>query len=37
VFESGLDAIAGELMGSPAVRFFHEHVLVKEPGAVEPT
>ncbi len=24
-------------MGSSSVRFFHEHVLVKEPGATEPT
>ncbi|GJM38729.1 MAG: phytanoyl-CoA dioxygenase [Acidimicrobiales bacterium] len=36
-FESGLAALAGELMGSESVRFFHEHVLVKEPGAVERT
>jgi ectoine hydroxylase-related dioxygenase (phytanoyl-CoA dioxygenase family) len=37
VFESGLAEIARELMGSSTVRFFHEHVLVKEPGATEPT
>lgn len=36
-FESGLAEIAGELMGSETVRFFHEHVLVKEPGATERT
>ncbi len=36
-FESGLAEIAGELMQSTTVRFFHEHVLVKEPGATEPT
>ena len=36
-FESGLAEVAGELMQSSTVRFFHEHVLVKEPGAVEPT
>jgi ectoine hydroxylase-related dioxygenase (phytanoyl-CoA dioxygenase family) len=36
-FESGLAPIAGELMRSETVRFFHEHVLVKEPGATEPT
>jgi ectoine hydroxylase-related dioxygenase (phytanoyl-CoA dioxygenase family) len=36
-FESGLAEIAGELMASSTVRFFHEHVLVKEPGAVERT
>jgi ectoine hydroxylase-related dioxygenase (phytanoyl-CoA dioxygenase family) len=34
---SPLPAIAQQLMGSKAVRFFHEHVLVKEPGAAEPT
>ena len=37
VFESGLAAIAGSLMRSEEVRFFHEHVLVKEPGAAERT
>ena len=37
VFESGLAELARELMGSTTVRFFHEHVLVKEPGATEPT
>lgn len=37
VFESGLAATAGALMRSETVRFFHEHVLVKEPGAVERT
>ncbi len=36
-FESGLAEIAGQLMQSETVRFFHEHVLVKEPGATEPT
>ena len=36
-FESGLAEIAGELMDSASVRFFHEHVLVKEPGATEET
>lgn len=36
-FESGLASIAGALMRSHTVRFFHEHVLVKEPGATEPT
>jgi ectoine hydroxylase-related dioxygenase (phytanoyl-CoA dioxygenase family) len=36
-FESGLAEIAGELMRSDTVRFFHEHVLVKEPGAAERT
>lgn len=37
VFDSGLAAVAGGLMGSDTVRFFHEHVLVKEPGASERT
>ncbi len=36
-FDSGLAELAGRLMGSARVRFFHEHVLVKEPGAVERT
>ncbi len=36
-YDSGLAAVAGALMQSASVRFFHEHVLVKEPGAVEPT
>ena len=29
--------IAGELMGSQAVRLFHDHVLVKEPETRQPT
>ncbi len=37
VFESGLADLAGELMQSEEVRFFHDHVLVKEPGASERT
>lgn len=37
VFESGLAELAGSLMRSDEVRFFHEHVLVKEPGATERT
>jgi ectoine hydroxylase-related dioxygenase (phytanoyl-CoA dioxygenase family) len=37
VFESGLAEAAGLLMRSGTVRFFHEHVLVKEPGATEET
>jgi len=36
-FESPLAGLAKQLMGSGTVRFFHEHVLVKEPGAVERT
>ena len=30
-------AMAARLMGSARVQFFHEHVLVKEPGTEEPT
>jgi len=30
-------AIAGELMGSDHVRFYHDHVLVKEPGTAQRT
>jgi ectoine hydroxylase-related dioxygenase (phytanoyl-CoA dioxygenase family) len=37
VFDSGLAGVAARLMGSSAARFFHEHVLVKEPGASERT
>ena len=37
VFDGRLARLAGQLMGSNTVRFFHEHVLVKEPGATEPT
>jgi ectoine hydroxylase-related dioxygenase (phytanoyl-CoA dioxygenase family) len=37
VFESGLARIAAQLMQSETARFFHEHVLVKEPGASERT
>jgi ectoine hydroxylase-related dioxygenase (phytanoyl-CoA dioxygenase family) len=37
VFESGLAEVAARLMGSTTARFFHEHVLVKEPGATERT
>ena len=36
-FESPLPHVARALMGSQTVRFFHEHVLVKEPGATERT
>lgn len=36
-FDSGLARIAAAMMRSERVRFFHEHVLVKEPGAAEPT
>ncbi len=37
VFHSGLGAAAATLMRSTTARFFHEHVLVKEPGAAERT
>ncbi len=36
-FDSGLAHLAADLMGSNSARFFHEHVLVKEPGATERT
>jgi ectoine hydroxylase-related dioxygenase (phytanoyl-CoA dioxygenase family) len=35
--ESNLPLVAQQLMRSTTVRFFHEHVLVKEPGTVEAT
>jgi ectoine hydroxylase-related dioxygenase (phytanoyl-CoA dioxygenase family) len=35
--ESALPDLAGQLMRSSSVRFFHEHVLVKEPGTAEIT
>ena len=37
VFESPIAQIAGEVMGSQSVTLFFDQVLVKEPGAVEPT
>lgn len=37
VFKSPVGAVAAELMASETVRFFHEHVLVKEPGTAEAT
>lgn len=37
VFESPAAAVVADLTGSRAVRLFHEHVLVKEPGAATPT
>lgn len=37
VFNSPAGAIGARLMGSKYVRFFHEHVLVKEPGTREST
>lgn len=35
--ESPLPALVGQLMGSTTVRFFHEHVLVKEAGSAART
>lgn len=32
VFESSAGALAARLMGSKSARFFHDHVLVKQPG-----
>jgi ectoine hydroxylase-related dioxygenase (phytanoyl-CoA dioxygenase family) len=37
VRESGVAAIAAELMGSRTVRLYHDHVLVKEPGTRQRT
>jgi ectoine hydroxylase-related dioxygenase (phytanoyl-CoA dioxygenase family) len=37
VAESGVAAIAAELMGSRTVRLYHDHVLVKEPGTRQRT
>jgi len=37
VCHSAAGAIAGQLMRSKEARFFHEHVLVKEPGTAEAT
>ena len=37
IFESSAAAVAARLMGSRAVRLFHEHVLVKEPDSDVPT
>ncbi len=36
-FNSPLKHVAAELMGSPKVNLYHEHVLVKEPGTREKT
>jgi ectoine hydroxylase-related dioxygenase (phytanoyl-CoA dioxygenase family) len=35
--ESAAAAIAGALMGSRRVRLYHDHLLVKEPGTLQPT
>jgi len=37
VCHSSAGAIAGQLMRSTQARFFHEHVLVKEPGTAQAT
>ena len=37
VFESPAGAVAAALMQSTRARFFHEHVLVKEPGTTVET
>jgi ectoine hydroxylase-related dioxygenase (phytanoyl-CoA dioxygenase family) len=37
VFDSPAAALARQLMGSRTSRFFHEHVLIKEPGTRELT
>jgi len=37
VTDSNVGAAAARLMKSRQARFFHEHVLVKEPGTTEPT
>lgn len=37
IFESGLAAIAGVLMGSAIVRLHHDHMLTKEAGTAQPT
>ena len=37
VLDSDLGRLGAQLMGASTVRFFHEHVLVKEPGTREAT
>jgi len=37
IVSARLGEIAGRLMGARQVRFFFDHLLVKEPGAAEPT
>ena len=37
VWTSSAPAIAGVLMGADRVRFYHDHVLVKEPGTTQRT
>lgn len=37
IFESGLGRIAAELMASPTARLYHDHMLTKEAGTLQPT
>ncbi|MDR3512025.1 MAG: phytanoyl-CoA dioxygenase family protein [Caulobacteraceae bacterium] len=37
IFESGLGQVAAELMGSPTARLYHDHMLTKEAGTLQPT
>lgn len=37
LYESGVAALAGQAMQSSAVRFYFDHLLVKEPGTAAPT
>ncbi len=37
VFDSPAAALAARLMGSKTVNWYHDHLLVKEPGTQEPT
>jgi ectoine hydroxylase-related dioxygenase (phytanoyl-CoA dioxygenase family) len=37
VFDSPAPQIAARLMGSATVNWYHDHLLVKEPGTLEPT
>lgn len=37
VFDSGVASIAAQVMGASTVRFYFDHLLVKEPGTADPT
>lgn len=37
VFESGVAGLVGELLGASSMRFYFDHLLVKEPGTTAPT
>lgn len=37
IARTGLAELSGQLMRSPEVRLYHDHVLVKQPGAQQPT